>query len=203
MKTPLALSCAILLLFSAVLPGGRLAAHCDALDGPVIESARAALDKGDVTPVLKWVTQDGEKEIRDAFALTSKVRAQGGDARKVADTHFFETLVRVHRAGEGEPFTGLKPAGRIDPAFAAADKALREGSVDEVAGEIAKSVQEGLHKRFATVMEKKKHAEDNIAAGRAFVAAYVEYAHFVEALHAMTSKEDGEHQKLHSVHGHE
>jgi hypothetical protein len=27
----------------------------------------------------------------------------------LADTHFFETVVRLHRLGEGESFTGLKP----------------------------------------------------------------------------------------------
>jgi hypothetical protein len=29
-------------------------AHCDTLDGPVVMTAKAALEKGDVTPVLKW-----------------------------------------------------------------------------------------------------------------------------------------------------
>jgi len=197
MKTPLVLSYALVLLFAAFFPLPKLTAHCDALDGPVVETASLALKKGDVTPILKWVAKSSEKEIRDAFALTIKVRAQGDDVRKLADTYFFETLVRVHRAGEGEPFTGLKPAGAIDPGFLAADKALRDGSVDEVAGEMAKSVQDGLRKRFAAVMEKKKHAEHNVEAGRAYVAAYVDYAHFVEAVHALTSKEAGEHHGLH------
>jgi len=30
-------------------------AHCDTLDGPVVTAAKAALEKGDVTGVLKWV----------------------------------------------------------------------------------------------------------------------------------------------------
>ena len=34
---------------------GVARAHCDTLDGPVVTTAKAALEKGDVTPLLKWV----------------------------------------------------------------------------------------------------------------------------------------------------
>jgi hypothetical protein len=177
----------------------RAAAHCDTLDGPVVEAARIALKKGDVTPALKWVNKDGEKEVREAFAAALKVRSLGEDARKLADTHFFETLVRVHRAGEGVPFTGLKPSGTIDPGFVAADKALTEESVDGLSANIIKAVQEGIRKRFANVLEKKKQAEESVEAGRAYVAAYVEYAHYVEALHALTSRGAEEHHHVHAA----
>ena len=195
--TPIAtLGCLVIAL--ALLTAPRAAAHCDSLDGPVVEDARIALKKGHVTPVLKWVSKDSEKEVREAFAATLKVRSRNDEARKLADMHFFETLVRVHRAGEGEPFTGLKPAGTIDPGFVAADKALAEGSVTELSTDIAKSVQEGLRKRFADVLEKKKHAHESVEAGRAYVAAYVAYAHYVEALHTLTTRGSEEHQHLHA-----
>ena len=86
-------------------------AHCDTEDGPVVSDAKAALTSGDVTPVLKWVRPADEPEIRTAFATTLAVRGNGDASRKLADRWFFETLVRVHRAGEGAPYTGLKPAG--------------------------------------------------------------------------------------------
>lgn len=187
----------VLLLAVVLLPTMKVAAHCDTLDGPVVEAAKLALLKGDVTPVLRWVGKGGENEVREVFALTLKVRSQGGAARKLADMYFFETLVRVHRAGEGEQFTGLKPAGTIDPAFQAADKALRDGGVDELSKQIAKSVQDGIRKRFAAVSEKKKHADDSVEAGRAYVAAYVDYAHFIEALHTLSSSKGEEHHRLH------
>lgn len=187
----------------SVFTAREATAHCDTLDGPVVEAARVALDKGDVTPVLKWVNKSGEKEIREAFAAALKVRGLNEDARKLADMHFFETLVRMHRAGEGVSFTGLKPAGTNDAGFVAADKALSEGSVSELSGEMARSVQAGVRKRFATVLEKKKHAEESVEAGRAYVAAYVEYAHYVEALHTLTSLSGAEeHQHLHAAEEH-
>jgi hypothetical protein len=197
MKTPSPISVAVLILFFSLLATMKIAAHCDTLDGPVVAAAKLALQKSDVTPVLKWVNKESEKEVDEAFASTMKVRSQGENARKLADMHFFETLVRLHRAGEGEPFTGLKPPGTIDPAFQAADKALAAGAIDELAAETAKSVQDGIRKRFAQVIEKKKHADDSVEAGRAYVAAYIEYAHFIEAIQTIASASTQEHHHLH------
>ncbi len=166
----------------------RAFAHCDSLDGPVIKEAQLALEKGDVTPLLKWVTKEHEKDIRNAFAQTLAVRTKGKDARELADRFFFETLVRVHRGGEGAPYTGLKPAGTIAPAVAAADKALDAGSVDEFSAKIGIAVRDGIRKRFAEVVEKKRHANDSVEAGRDFVEAYVEYIHFVEGIHNMVAR---------------
>jgi len=105
-------------------------AHCDALDGPVVLAAQKALQGRDVTAVLRWVPPSNEEEVRDAFNRTLQVRALGGEAQSLADRWFFETVVRIHRAGEGAPFDGLKPAGHIDPILSAADQALTAGSVD-------------------------------------------------------------------------
>src|SRR4030065_373974 len=78
-------------------------AHCDTLAGPVVVTAKAALEKGDVTPILKWVKKGNEGEIKEAFKKTLAVRKQGKEAQELADMYFFETLVRIHRAGEGAP----------------------------------------------------------------------------------------------------
>ncbi len=168
--------------------GKEVFAHCDTLDGPVVKEAKIALEKGDVSSLLKWVTKENEPEIRDAFARTLAVRAKGREARELADKFFFETLVRVHRAGEGAPFTGLKPAGTVEPAVVAADKALQTESVDELADKIANAVRNEIKKRFKETVEKKKHAEDSVEDGREFVEAYVQYVHFIEGIHNMVAK---------------
>lgn len=174
-----------------VVSAYRVSAHCDTLDGPVIKEAQAALEKGDVTPLLKWVTEEHENDIRNAFAQSLAVRTKGKAARELADRFFFETLVRIHRAGEGAPYTGLKPAEAISPAAAAADKALAAGSVDELSAKIGNAVRDGIRKRFAEAVEKKKHANDSVEAGREFVEAYVEYVHFVEGIHNMVARGPG------------
>ena len=158
-------------------------AHCDTVDGPVVAAAKAALAKGDVTPVLMWVKKDNEGEIRTAFAKTLVVRAKGPEARDVADTYFFETLVRIHRQGEGEPYTGLKPAG-ADPgsAIAGADKALESGSVDSLVSQVTEKASSGIRERFRHAMETRRHSGDSVEAGRTYVEAYVEFLHYTERL---------------------
>src|SRR3990172_9984859 len=80
-------------------------AHCDGMDGPVVKAAQKALASGDVNLVLIWVQKEDEKEIREAFDRTLEVRKLSAEAKELADMYFFETLVRVHRIGEGAPYT--------------------------------------------------------------------------------------------------
>lgn len=171
----------VILTLTLALPGLSLA-HCDTLDGPVVTEARAALDENDVTQVLKWVHAEDEAEIRDAFARAIGVRKLGPEAKSLADTYFFETLVRVHRAGEGAPYTGLKPVDVIEPVILKADQALDSGSVDALADAIAEHTAEGIRTRFARAVETKKHAAESVQAGREYVEAYVSYVHYVEGL---------------------
>lgn len=158
-------------------------AHCDTLDGPVVVAAKTAMGKEDITPVLKWVKKEDEKEIQRLFNKTLIVRKQGKEAKELADMYFFETLVRIHRAGEGAPYTGLKAAGTVEPSVAAADKALESGSVDSLVKLVTDAAAKGIRERFAHVVEAKKHADHTVDAGRKFVEAYVEYTHYVERLH--------------------
>lgn len=118
-----------IILASALAWSAAAQAHCDALDGPVVSAARQALDSGNVNLVLVWVQKGDEAGIRRVFQQASTVRKAGGEAQKLADTHFFETLVRIHRAGEGAPYTGLKPAGAVAAPVAASDKAIATGQL--------------------------------------------------------------------------
>ena len=158
------------------------AAHCDTLDGPVVAAARKALDTGNANPVLIWVQKKDEADIRKHFEKTVAVRKAGGPAKELADMYFFETLVRIHRAGEGAGYTGLK-SGPVEPPIAAADKSLESGKLQEVAQLILKRMEQGLHRNFEAMMKKKKYSPNDVAAGRAFASAYVEYTHYVERLY--------------------
>ena len=182
-------------------PGGA-AAHCDTLDGPVVMDARAALAEGDPAPILKWVRPEDEAEARAAFESALAVRSLNADAMRVADTYLFETVVRLHRASEGEPFTGLKPAGEVDPVVATTDRVIASGDVTGMAGEIGRAVEGTVRDRFTRLMEAQRHRDESVETGRAYVAAYVGFVHFIEGLHAMvvggeegsgTGGEEGHH----------
>ncbi len=166
-------------------------AHCDTLDGPVVTAARGALETGKLAPVLAWVRPSDEGEIRDAFASARAVRKSGKEARDLADRWFFETVVRVHRAAEGAPFTGLKPAGTPDPAVAAADRAIASHDAGHLEELLVDAVRDGLRAHLAR-LEKERPPADDVQAGRRWVAAYVPFVHWAEGVYAAAAP-GGEH----------
>ena len=167
----------------------RVYSHCDGLDGPVVTAAQKALIKSNVNLVLIWVQQDDEAEIKRAFEKTLAVRKLNAEAKELADLYFFETVVRIHRAGEGASYTGLKPAGRdLGPAIPAADKSLRDGDVEPVARLLTQAVQDGVRKHFNETLASQKFEPNDIKAGRQFVKAYVQYIHYVETVHEQATR---------------
>lgn len=178
------ITAAILSISFGLFLAGNAQAHCDTPNGPVIPEAKAALEKGDITPILKWVKKENETEIKSAFAKTIAVRGKSKEAKELADQYFLETLVRVHRAGEGAPYSGIKDEA-IDPIIVMADKALANGSADEMARMISNHMAGVIREKFARVLEASKNKDKSVEAGREFVDAYVTYVHYVEGVHTV------------------
>jgi hypothetical protein len=179
----------LMLLVVSVLTGlfiPRLAiAHCDGLDGPVVKAAQKALESGNVNPVLIWVLKKDEGEIKKAFDKTLAVRKLNPQAKELADMYFFETLVRIHRAGEGEPYTGLKPAGRdLEPAIPAADKAIESGKLEPLLKILTETVETEVREKFKAVATRKNFKPDDVEAGREYVEMYVPFVSYIERIYA-------------------
>lgn len=168
-------------------------AHCDGLDGPVVNAARRALEQRDLSPALIWVGPNDEAEVAEVFESVLTVRTAGGEAARLADRYFYETLVRVHRAGEGAPYTGLKPGGRdLGPAIPAADEAVASGNLKPVHDLLARLVKEGLHHRFEALEARKHYDPADVKAGREYVHSYVQFLHFTEGVYeALAAGEHG------------
>jgi hypothetical protein len=171
-------------------------AHCDTMDGPVVMAAQKALASGELGPMLIWVREQDEAEVRAAFEHVQRVRARDSDAAALADRFFFETVVRLHRVGEGEPYTGLKPAGTdVGRAVPAGDRALESGSVEELRALLHAMVDDRLEALFAEAYGKRDFAPADVVAGREYVEAYVQFMHFGELLEALVAGHD------HPAHG--
>ena len=184
------------LLALALLVPQRVSAHCDGMDGPVVKAAQQALVTGNVNLVLFWIQGKDVPEVRKAFAKTQAVRKLNPEARELADLYFFETVVRIHRAGEGEPYAGLQPAGRdLGPAIPAADKAIETGSVDQLVTLITSESANGIRERFQKVTAAKKFSAEDVNAGRGYVKAYVEFVHYVEGLYESVQGGGDEHSE--------
>ncbi len=165
-------------------------AHCDTKDGPVVAAAIRALEENNVNYVLIWVPAADEAELKHAFELATKVRMLGPEARALAENYFFETLVRLHRAGEGVPYTGILPSGTpIDGKILGADKSIELGNLTPLNNLVPKSEFVELERRFDRVMSLKNYDVNDVPAGREYVDAYVQFFHFAEG--------EGEHH-----HGH-
>lgn len=182
--------------------------HCDSMDGPVVKAALHALDTGDVEYVLPFVPKAGETEVVRTFQQVLPLHQQPNGAKQVADLHFFETVVRIHRAGEGAPYTGLKPAGLdVGPVIPAADRAIESGSPNELVGLLNETVRAEVTARLAHTMELKRHATHNVEAAREYVEAMLGLQVWSHKLY-LTAKEPAhigshEHEELgEGVHEH-
>ncbi len=145
--------------------------HCDSMDGPVVKAAKRALEVGKVDLVLPYVQEAGEGEVRLAFEKVAEARTSEA-AKEVADLYFFETVVRVHRAGEGAPYTGLKPAGMSEgPVIPIAEHAIETGSSDELVRILTDFVHEEVKERFERVMELQKQEDGPVPEAREYVEA--------------------------------
>jgi translation elongation factor EF-1beta len=187
----------VLAAFAFLCP--QVLAHCDTMDGPVVKAARKALKTNNVNLVLIWVQQKDESEIRKAFENTMDVRKLSPEAKDLADMYFFETVVRIHRAGEGAPYTGLKPAGaEVNPAVAAADKAIDSDSLENLEELLTDKVKQELREKFKELLEWKDYNTYDVASGRKFVRAYVVFIHYAEGVFEAAHQESAEPQKEHS-----
>lgn len=163
-------------------------AHCDAADGPVATAAIRALDTRNVNLILPFAPAQAEPELSAAFKQALSVREKGPEARALADRYLMETAVRLHRAGEGASYTGLKPAGTdFGPAIPAAEKALKIGKSDDLTALMAEQVAHGIEDRYreamahSAAMEPTKAAD--VAKARERVSAELAFIGYVEGIY--------------------
>ena len=169
--------------------------HCDSLDGPVVAAARRALDAGDVALVLPFVPEQGEAEVRGVFQSTLRIRELNDDAREVADRLFFETVVRIHRAGEGAPYTGLKPAGQsFGPVIPLAESAVETGSAEPVMDFLSDELKRQLRRRLDEVTTRAAGKGRSVQDARRYVEAMLGFEVYCHRLYkALKSPADHGH----------
>ncbi|MCC8358332.1 DUF6448 family protein [Salinimicrobium sediminilitoris] len=176
-----------------ILPQNALA-HCDSYDGPVIQDALKALDQDNVTLVYKWISEDQEEEISDLFQKTLKYQKKDKEVYQLLEKHFLETLVRLHREGEGAPYTGLKPAGTTKPIIVMTDEALQDEDPETLFGNLENHIEKVIREKYDKALQLRQVQNESVQQGRAYVAAYVDYTHTVEALHDVITHDTAKHK---------
>ena len=175
-------------------------AHCDSMEGPVVKASQKALETGNINYVLIWVQDKDEKEIQNLFEKVLRIRKLNAEAKELADMYFYETVVRVHRMGEGVGYTGLKPVGyEPEEGIEAADIAIEENSLDRVYAHLSEEHNPKIKDYFSDVQLKKNYDVNDLKAGREYVESYVHFIHYVEGLF---NGEDGHDQHNQEIHKH-
>lgn len=173
-------------------------AHCDTMDGPVVKDAENAIETNNPNYIYKWVQPGDEEQISQIFKLSMKVRKLSPEAQKLADNYLIENFVRIHRAGEGEPYTGVKPHGiPIDEKIAAADKSIEVGNLTPLKSLVPEKMMPELQERLNKVLSLKDYDVNDVNAAREYVESYVGFFHFAEGEeevhHANSEVQDSEH----------
>lgn len=168
-------------------------AHCDTMDGPTVLDGKKAMQENNVNYALKWVEPNSEKEIKEIFNLSMKVKDLSPESKEIAEKYFFGELVRVHREAEGASYTGVKAAGTVtDKIVLAADKSIETGDLAPLEKLIEKDKRAELKKRFNKAMALKNYDVNDVKAGREYIHAYVNFFKFAEG------EEDHDHGSSHT-----
>jgi len=158
-------------------------AHCDTESGPVAVDARKALETGKFVPVGIWVGEDQNDELHSAFVQCLPVYQMGGKAKSLAERHFMDTAVRLHRQAEGLPYTGLKPAQPLPADIATAERALDTGDLQPVSNLLQTELEKKLTTVFDEARKARSNKDKNLTAGREWADAYVKYVIYVHGLY--------------------
>lgn len=158
-------------------------AHCDRVNGPVATDAREALETGDISHALIWITDKQAEELKSTFEQTLIVYNKGGESQKLAERYFMSETVRLHREAEGMPFTGLKPAQPSSKDIQIAEQTLTSGELDPVTEMLANEIRKKTSELYSRAIEAKSKKDNSVEAGREWVDSYVEYIVFVHKLY--------------------
>lgn len=196
MNTLLVLGAFTLVVGITLLLPKQASAHCDTMDGPAVKDGEKALATGNINYAYKWIFAEYEAELKEVFELSLKVRKLGPDAREVADRWFLENFVRIHRAGEGAAYDGLKPAGtKLDPVVTAADESIELGNMSPLKGLVTEEEFHALEEKFNKAIALKDFDINDVNAARAYVEAYVTFFKMAEG-------EEHAHHHGHHHHAH-
>lgn len=161
----------------------QASAHCDSFDGPALIDAAKALETNNVELIKKWILAEDEAVVVPLFHKTYSLKDGDAEVYEIVKTHFYETFVRLHREMEGATFTGLKPAGTTAHITVMSDKALENGNFEGLLAALNKHVNGQLTEKYEKTAALYRVKDRSVEDGRAYVAAYVDYTHAVEAVH--------------------
>ena len=173
----------VMMLMFVTFTAKQSYAHCERENGPVAVAAKEALKSEDFSKVAIWIGEEQEEELKNKFRQSLSVYHKGGDSKELATEYFMSNAVRLHRAAEGMPFTGLKPAQAAAKDIQVAEKALKTGNLDPVMDMFSSKMEDEAQKWFQKALEAKKNKDESVKAGREWADKYVKYIIYLHKLY--------------------
>ena len=155
-------------------------------------AASEALETGNVNLILPFVPAEAEAELTAAFDRAAAVRSQSSEAQALGELYFTEAAVRLHRAGEGAPYTGLKPADTdFGPVIPAAEEAIESGELEPLLALLSQEIEAGVTDRFSHVTAMGSASEapatpEDVPAARERVSEELAFIGYVEGIYQAT-----------------
>jgi len=164
----------------------------DITNRPVMNAAKMALDTGNINYILIWIPEESENKLKNLFEKTFCERKAGKDVQDIAVNWYFETVKRLHRAGERTLYACLKPAGLDEsPVIPNAERAIETGNSEELIGFIPKTQEHDFRHRFHSLIEKKNYDVNDVAAGREYVEEFIDFIIYLYYFGTSSSGESG------------
>jgi hypothetical protein len=193
------LSLSILFLVLVLIIPQNTLGHCDSVEGPVVLAAKRSLQTGNLNHALIWVSEEDEVEIQNMFEKVNKVRNHNEEVKSLADLYFFETVVRVHRMGEGVGYTGLKNESfKPEEGIEAADIAIENNSVENILAHLDETEHAKVKHYFEDLQAKRNYHIYDIKSGKEYVKSYVHFIHYIEKLFGGGNEHENHKTKKHS-----
>ena len=154
--------------------------HPHSRNGPLMKAAQMALVTGNVNYVLLWVPEESENTLKNLLEKTCCERSARKNMQNRAIDWYFDTVNQFHSANKGALYPYLKPGGRDESLIAVkVERAIESGNFEEIIEIIPDTHAADVRERFHHVMDKSNFDRNNIAAGRAYVSAFIDFLTYV------------------------
>jgi hypothetical protein len=68
----------------------------------------------------------------------------------------------LHREGEGEPYTGLKPAGSVTPVIQMEDASIENKSADILVTKLKAHIEKDIREKYQLVQELSRTKDESV-----------------------------------------
>ena len=145
-------------------------------NGPVRKAAEMALVTGDADYVLLWVLKESENTLKNLLEKTCCERNSQKYVQNNSPDWYFETVNRLFERSWKTDFSGRDSGGFDEnPIVRMVQRAIESGEINELCRIVPQPERDDLMQRFIDLIHKRNYDLHNLAAGRAYVSAFLDF----------------------------